>query len=130
MHESCQSNELLKSEESPWIYGIQFATCRPDGQNSRCYLDAATTSCRSVEVVANRWTPTGGTEEPCSRIGGVALVLSIQSSASGFGGVGFHPIEWHAECFTMMRCNHSIISREHPERSQHSRGPASARSHW
>jgi hypothetical protein len=56
--------------------------------------------------------------------------LSIQSSASGFGGVGFHPIEWHAECFTMMRCNHSVISREHLERSQHSRGPASARSHW
>src|SRR5271163_2269698 len=24
MHESCQSNELLKSEESPWIYGIQL----------------------------------------------------------------------------------------------------------
>jgi len=56
--------------------------------------------------------------------------LSIQSSASGFGGVGFNPIEWHAECFAMMRCNHSIISREHLERSQHSRGPASARSHW
>src|SRR5271170_3391501 len=28
------------------------ATCRPDGQNSRCYVDAATTSCRSLEVVA------------------------------------------------------------------------------
>src|SRR5450432_2827812 len=24
MHESCQSNELLKSEGSPWIYGIQL----------------------------------------------------------------------------------------------------------
>ena len=24
MHESCQSNELLKGEESPWIYGIQL----------------------------------------------------------------------------------------------------------
>jgi hypothetical protein len=24
MHESCQSNELLKSEESPWIYGMQL----------------------------------------------------------------------------------------------------------
>jgi hypothetical protein len=28
------------------------ATCREDGQNSRCYVDAATTSCRSLEVVA------------------------------------------------------------------------------
>src|ERR1700683_1772418 len=48
--------------------------------------------------------------------------LSIQFSASGFGCVGFAQFEWHAECFTMMRCNHSIISREHLERSQHSRG--------
>jgi len=47
-------------------------------------------------------------------------IQCIQSFASGFGGVGFHPIEWHAECFTMMRCNHSIISREHRERPQHS----------
>src|SRR5580704_7091568 len=28
------------------------ATCRPDGQNSRCYVDAAITRCRSLEVVA------------------------------------------------------------------------------
>src|SRR5580700_2089424 len=65
-----------------------------------------------------------------ARIGGVALLLSIQSLCIRLRCVGFAQFEWHAECFTMMRCNHSIISREHLERSQHSRGPASARSHW
>src|SRR5580698_6656415 len=39
------------------------ATCRPDGQNSRCYVDAATTSCRSLEVVARCGASTSGTSE-------------------------------------------------------------------
>src|SRR5580704_17278745 len=39
------------------------ATCRPDGQNSRCYVDAATTSCRSLEVVVRCGASTSGTSE-------------------------------------------------------------------
>src|ERR1700691_666748 len=39
------------------------ATCSPDGQNSRCYVDAATTSCRSLEVVARCGASTSGTSE-------------------------------------------------------------------
>ena len=37
--------------------------CRPDGQNSRCYVDAATTSCRSLEVLARCGASTSGTSE-------------------------------------------------------------------
>src|SRR5271156_1558408 len=62
MHESCQSNELLKSEESPWIYGIQLRRVDRMG-NSRRYVDAATTSCRSLEVVVRCGASTSGTSE-------------------------------------------------------------------
>jgi hypothetical protein len=61
---------------------------------------------------------------------GLPWFLVFNPYVSGFGCVGFAQFEWHAECFTMMRCNHSIISREHRELLQQSRGQAGTRSHW
>jgi hypothetical protein len=63
MHESCHSTELLRGEESLWVLRNRDCPCRPEGQNSRCYLDAATASCRSLDVVVRCGAPTSGTSE-------------------------------------------------------------------
>ena len=72
--------------------GIGIARVDRKGQNSRRYLDAATASCRSLDVVVRCGASTSGTEEPCSRVGGVALVLSIQSLCIRLRMCGLRPI--------------------------------------
>jgi hypothetical protein len=63
MHEYCHSTELLRGEESLWVLRKQDCPCRPEGQNSRCYLDAATASCRSLDVVVRCGAQTSGMSE-------------------------------------------------------------------
>ncbi len=63
MHEYCHSTELLRSEESLGVLRNRDCPCRPEGQNSRCYLDAATASRRSLDVVVRFGASTSGTSE-------------------------------------------------------------------
>src|SRR5271155_5853837 len=60
------------------------ATCRPDGQNSRCYVDAATASCRSLDVVVRCGASASGTS--------VRTLLTLCLIAVS-GPVGRYPME-------------------------------------
>src|ERR1700722_8786475 len=93
MHEYCHSTELLRGEESLWVLRNRDCRCRPKGQNSCRYLDTATASCRSLDVVVRCGAPTSGSQSQLERGDESCFGGSILGQSSFSRGELLFPVE-------------------------------------